>query len=81
MDKDTTHQQMRPRYRNLGRGEKVRHIVSYSELTSSLQERIGVDLTEHELLDKINFALDRIIAHLEEITDEEFSVEDVTEWL
>lgn len=81
MDKDTVKQVQRPRYHDIGKGERTRHKVSFSQLTTSLQERLGADLTEHELLDRINLALDRIIEHLEEITGEEFSVEDVMEWL
>lgn len=83
MDKDRPPNVMRARYRDTGKGEKIRRLetVTYSSLSTSLKERIGVDITEHELLDRINLALDRIIAHVEEITDEKFTVEDVMEWL
>ena len=80
-DKDKPKDVMRSPYIDGGAGKKIRIAVSYSQLTDSLKDRLGVDLTEHELLDRINLALDRIIAHLEEITDEQFTVEDVMEWL
>ncbi len=54
MDKDTTKDVMRSGYRNLLSGEKIRHIVAYSDLTDSLQERIvATDPTERELLEWI----------------------------
>ncbi len=55
--------------------------IRYSNLTQDLKDRIGPDITEQELLDKINLALDRIILHFEEITGEKFTIEDVMEWL
>ncbi|KKL11055.1 hypothetical protein LCGC14_2549650 [marine sediment metagenome] len=63
-------------------GDRHWHLVRSNWLTPELRASIdAVDLTEHELLDKINIALDRIIAHYEEITDEVFTEEDVIEWL
>ncbi len=54
MDKDTVRNVMRAPYIDLGRGQKRRTIVSYSNLTSSLKTRISAaDLTEHELLGRI----------------------------
>ena len=54
MDKDEPKQVMRPGYRDLLKGEKLRHIVAYSNLTTSLQERIvATDPTERELLEWI----------------------------
>lgn len=54
MDKDRTRQLMRPRYRDVGKGEKIRHKIAYGELTTSLKERIAqTDPTERELLEWI----------------------------
>lgn len=70
------------KYISQQRGKKHKHNIQYGDLSDVVRARIdAIDLTEHELLDKINLALDRIIAHLEEITDEKFTVEDVMEWL
>lgn len=81
MDKNRPPNVMRLGYRDLGKGGIHKHPIDYVDLSTFIKEKIAPDLTEHELLDRINLALDRIIEHFEEITGEEFTVEDVMEWL
>ena len=79
MDKDTVKQVMRPRYRNIGKGERTRHVVSYSQLTTILQERIGEDATELELLDMLLIEAKIKTLHLMQISSEDITEDDI-EW-
>ncbi len=80
MDKDTTKDVMRPGYRDFLKGEKIRHIVSYSELTSSLQARIAeTDPTERELLELIVLQVKQINLYLMAMSDENITGDDI-EW-
>lgn len=54
--------------------------VRYSDLHSSLKERIDADVTEHELLEWIIITVQKINKHMYEITDEEITKEDIS-WL
>ncbi len=55
--------------------------ISEKMLVQEVQDKLAPSITEHELLDRINLALDKIIEHFEEITGEKFTVEDIMEWL
>ncbi len=77
MDKDRPRHVMRARYRDVGKGEKIRHKIAYGELTTSLQTRIGPDLTEHELLEHIILTLKRINTQLAKVTDEDITEDDI----
>ena len=80
MDKDKPRQVMRTRYRDTGKGEKVRRTetVTYSYVSTSLKERIAeADLTVHELTEQI-IVQDKISnLHLAQISSENVTEEDI----
>lgn len=79
MDKDKPPQVMRAPYLDMGRGEKRRTVVSYSNLTSSLQTRISaLDLTEHELLEMIVITVNKINIHLMAGSDLDLTEDDIS---
>ncbi|KKN27736.1 hypothetical protein LCGC14_0861600 [marine sediment metagenome] len=80
MDKDRPRNVMRNPYRDLGRGEKTRAIVSYSQLTDSLKDRIiATDPTERELLEMIVVQSKILVLHLMAMSDESITEDDI-EW-
>ncbi len=80
MDKDHPRNVMNTPYRNLGSGEKRRTIVSYSELTSSLQEKIvATDPTERELLEGITIQVKINNLHLMALSNKIITMDDI-EW-
>jgi hypothetical protein len=79
MDKDRPRNVMRAPYRDLGKGEKIRHIVSYSELTKAARDKLeAADLTEHKLLELIIIEARKINLHLMSITDDNITGDDIT---
>ncbi|KKK86673.1 hypothetical protein LCGC14_2760880 [marine sediment metagenome] len=76
-DKDRPKDVMRSPYIDGGAGKKIRIAVSYSQLTDSLKDRLGVDLTVHELQEMAIATLDKILLCLYEMSDLDIIEDDI----
>ncbi|KKN70384.1 hypothetical protein LCGC14_0430790 [marine sediment metagenome] len=77
MDKNRPPNVMRPGYRDLGKGKTHKHIVSHVDLDAFVQEQLGPDITERDLIELAVATLRRINLHLSIITDEEIDYGDI----